>query len=148
MKLARLRYATPLFRTRQIPRKSIALNPFAARILTPLDRGFVNQGGLVAIDCSWEKVQNAFAIRIFGENRRLPTLIAANPVNYGKPHKLSSVEALAAALHITGFREKASELLSILKWGPTFLTLNHEPLDSYASAADEKAILAVESEFF
>jgi pre-rRNA-processing protein TSR3 len=83
-----------------------------------------------------------------GVGRRLPTLLAANPVNYAKPHKLSSLEALAASLHIMGFKEKATQLLSIFKWGPTFLTLNEQPLDAYASAVDETALAKAESEFF
>ena len=104
--------------------------------------------GIVAIDCSWEKVQNAFAFRIPGVGRRLPTLLASNPVNYARPHKLSSLEALAASLHIMGFKEKSAQLLSIFKWGPGFLTLNAEPLEAYEDAVDEVELSRAESEFF
>jgi pre-rRNA-processing protein TSR3 len=61
---------------------------------------------------------------------------------------LSSIEALAASLYIMDFREKASELLSIFKWGPHFLTLNAQPLEAYASVTDEEQLIRVESGFF
>ena len=75
-------------------------------------------------------------------------MLASNPVNYGKPHKLSSIEALAAGLYIMGFSERASQLLSLFKWGPTFLSLNHEPLESYSTANTDIEITSVEAEYF
>jgi pre-rRNA-processing protein TSR3 len=133
---------------RQIPQRSIVLNPFAPEILLPSDRGLALRNGLVVIDCSWERVQAAFALRMRGEERRLPTLLAANPVNYAKPHKLSSVEALAAALVIVGFKESAANLLGLFKWGESFLTLNEQPLQSYSLARDAAALLEAQNQFF
>ena len=147
-KIARHGLAKPLFRVKQIPRKAIVLNPFAAEILLPNDRGLVQENGLVAVDCSWEKVEAVFAIGLRGEGRRLPTLLAANPVSYAKPHKLSSVEALAAALIVMGFRESAARLLGLFKWGESFLTLNDQPLRSYSLARDVKAMLEAEAQYF
>lgn len=83
-----------------------------------------------------------------GLGRRLPTFLASNPVNYAKPHKLSSIEALAAGLYIMGFKEKASQLLSLFKWGPTFLTLNAQPLEAYSAANSEDEVAKAEAEFF
>ena len=147
-KLVRLRLASPLYKIRQVPRNSLVLNPFAPGVLLNRDKGEAFRYGLVAVDCSWENVQETFTNRLPGRGRRLPTLLASNPVNYAKPHKLSSLEALAASLHIMGFEEEARRLLSIFKWGETFLTLNGEPLKAYASASDEKELIEAESEFF
>jgi len=147
-KLAKFKLAQPLYKLRQVPRKAIVLNPFADQHLMSKDRKEVLENGLVAIDCSWERVQSAFASRLPGVGRRLPILLASNPVNYAKPHKLSSLEALAASLHIVGFRAESARLLSIFKWGPTFLTLNQQPLEAYEQVVDETDLAKAESDFF
>ena len=147
-KLVKFRLATPIYKTRQIPRESLVLNPFADIYLLNKDRTQAAAHGLVAIDCSWEKAQIAFENRLPGKNKKLPTLLAANPVNYAKPNKLSSLEAVAASLYITGFPESATRLLSLFKWGPHFLTLNAQPLNAYATAPDESQLRDSISEFF
>ena len=147
-KIVRLRLAKPLFRIRQIPSRAIVLNPFAYETLLPQDRRLIQENGLVGVDCSWEKVQGAFAMRTRGEPRKLPALLAANPVNYAKKHKLSTVEALAATLMITGFKESAVKLLGLFKWGETFLTLNDQPLQSYSTTNTPAEMSEAEAQFF
>jgi pre-rRNA-processing protein TSR3 len=147
-KLARFRLAKPIYKLRQVPRRALVLNPFAEQLILNRDRQDALNYGLVAIDCSWERVQLAFQSQIPGVGRRLPTLLASNPVNYAKPHKLSSLEALAASLHIMGFRKKAAELLALFKWGPNFLTLNEQPLEAYMNASDESELVEAQSQFF
>ena len=61
-------------------------------------------------------------------------LLAGNPTNYSIRGRLSTAEALAAALVITGFEKEAQQLLSVFNWGNTFLTLNKEPLETYSRA--------------
>jgi pre-rRNA-processing protein TSR3 len=91
--------------------------------------------------------EGVFDRNIPGNNRRLPTLLAGNPTNYGIPGRLSTAEALAAALILTGFRQPAGVILSLFKWGETFLSLNHDPLEKY-SAAKSSEISFLEEEFF
>ena len=103
--------------------------------------------GLAALDCSWVHAKEVFDIQSHWIPRCLPYLVAANPVNYGKPTKLSTVEALAAALYIAGFREQASELLSKFKWGPQFIILNEALLEGYAQAKNSTDVVKVQQEY-
>jgi pre-rRNA-processing protein TSR3 len=67
--------------------------------------------------------------------------VAANPVNYGRVGKLSSIEAAASALFIIGYPEEAQRMLELFKWGPHFLELNREPLSEYAAASDSRDVI-------
>ena len=80
--------------------------------------------------------------------RMLPLLLAANPVNWGKPGKLSTVEALAASLYLMGRVEQCRELLSKFRWGERFLELNQEPLEAYAAATSSAEMVSLQFEFF
>ena len=101
---------------------------------------------LIALDCSWEQAERA-RFSLPGEHRALPFLVAANPINYGRPFRLTTIEALAAALVILGHREQAEEILTAVNWGETFLLLNEEPLRRYADCSDSTAVVAVQEEY-
>jgi pre-rRNA-processing protein TSR3 len=106
----------------------------------------MEQYGLTALDYSWEQGMQP-RLPAFLVSRCLPFLVAANPVNFGTPTKLSTVEALAAALYIAGFRENAEKLLGIFKWGPEFIRLNYERLETYIKAKDSSEILEMQKGF-
>jgi len=72
-------------------------------------------------------------------------LIAGNPTNYAKATKLSTVEALAGALYIAGFKDEAKKLLSIFVWGHTFQELNANLLENYSFAKDSTDIVKMQA---
>jgi pre-rRNA-processing protein TSR3 len=121
------------------------LNPFSETAFSPADRKRVEEFGLVGLDCSWEHAEKVLLKHVRGTSRCLPILVAGNPVNFGKLTKLTTAEALAAALYIVGFREQADELLSVFKWGHTFLEINHERLESYANAKDSTEVVELQN---
>jgi pre-rRNA-processing protein TSR3 len=107
---------------------SILLNPFARKEVSLDDKNLIKKYGLVLIDCSWKKLLKFGSLKSENE-RKLPPLIAANPVNYGKWEKLSSVEAIAATLYLTDFEKEAKLLLSKFNWGIEFIKINYERLN-------------------
>ncbi len=137
LKLIRFGLATPV---KKIPNCTI-LNPLSEKAFSPEDTG-----DILALDCSWNQSQDIF-LKYEKNSRSLPYLVPANPVNYGKPTKLSTVEALAGALYILGKKEKALNILSKFGWGRVFIDLNHKMLEEYAKAKNSREIVAIQKEF-
>lgn len=79
-----------------------------------------------------------------GRNQRiLPLLFAANSVNYGRPFKMNTAEAMAACLYIAGFKEDARILLSCFSYGEEFLRLNHDSLEAYSACSSSEEVAAI-----
>jgi pre-rRNA-processing protein TSR3 len=147
-KLRRFGLVREVAQVKFLPKRAIVLNPFSEVAFSPSDRERIVKYGLTALDCSWEHAEKVLLAHVRGTSRCLPILIAGNPVNFGKATKLSTVEALSAALYITGFENEAERLLSIFKWGHTFLDLNRERLESYRKAKNSKEIVELQERFF
>ena len=109
-----------------LPPMGLVLDPFSEKILSGADIPLAEVGGIVGVDCSWNRASETFSrLRLMGlEPRRLPLVTPANPVNSGKVGKLTTAEAIASALLICGQSEQAQKIMSVFKWGPAFLKLN------------------------
>ncbi len=145
LRLERLGLMTFVPRPRALPSGAILLTPDTDRALSRADAPRAERRGLAVVDVSWKRGE--FPKVPQATPRALPYLLAANPVNYGKPFILSSVEALAAALVIFGHDDEARTILAKFVWGGQFLALNREPLDAYMSAKDSTGVVAAQAEF-
>ena len=133
---------------RRLPYHAVLLNPFAEKSLSREDYLMAMNHGLVALDCSWKTAEQSFEfLKTKTTSRALPFLLAANPVNYGKPFQLSTLEAFAAALYILGEVEHAKEIVGIYTWGPRFLELNREPLEDYRQAHDSAEVVRLMKQY-
>ncbi len=144
-KLRRFGLVTFVPRPTAIPRGAIVLTPEAERALSPADASPAEASGIAVLDVSWKR--RSFPRVPQGTARALPYLLAANPVNYGKPFTLSSAEAFAAALVILGHEGHAREVLAKFAWGEQFLTLNREPLEAYRDAKDGAGVVRAQALF-
>ncbi|WP_460173954.1 DUF367 family protein [Vulcanisaeta sp. JCM 14467] len=149
IKLTRFGFAQLVNGIKALPSGSIMLDPTVKTPLMPSDRAIAESRGLSLIDCSWKRAVDIHSRLIHGRfiRRRLPLLIAANPTHYGKPYILSTIEAVAAALYIMGFRDEAMEVLKLYKWGPNFIIINQKYLERYAvgDLSPERELLGVDA---
>jgi pre-rRNA-processing protein TSR3 len=133
---------------KKIPKNAILLNPFSEKSLSKEDINTAKKNGIIAIDCSWKNVNKYFkCLERVSICRALPFLLAANPVNYGKPFKLTTLEAFASALYILGETKQAKDILMIYKWAPHFFDLNVQPLEEYRTAKNSQEVIRIMNEY-
>ena len=134
------------------PKRGYLLDPKSPTMLGPEDRSLISIGAsIVVLDCSWKRIDESLE-EISGrtklEGRKLPALLAANQVSWGRVGRLSSVEAFAATLAVMGYHEQAIRILEPFQFGEQFLELNREPLAAYANADSREDIREIEQDFF
>jgi pre-rRNA-processing protein TSR3 len=147
-KLKKFGFASLETNLRRIPKGAIVLSPFAEKSISKEDIEIARKNGIIAVDCSWKNAERCFnLLDIKNVARALPFVIAVNPVNYGKPFKLSTLEAFATVLYILGEINQAKDILRIYKWGPHFLEINKEPLDEYRKAENSREIIEIMKQY-
>jgi len=128
---------------------TLLLDPFCKVVLSNDDSSLIKS--VCALDCSWEKATGTLlkgkALKN-GISRRLPALLAGNPINYCKLSKLTTAEALAASLFILGWKNQSERIMDKFKWGHTFIELNSEILNDYRNAQNAAEIVEIEKEYF
>jgi pre-rRNA-processing protein TSR3 len=148
-----------VYKVSKLPLKGVLLNPFATKALSIEDLSHMQTKGLIGLDCSWVQAKTTFGINESDKSqpkrkgrwkfvdRILPYLLAANPVNYGRPCKLSTAEALAAGLYIVGYKKESEKLLQGFKWGEQFFKLNFELLEAYAKANTSTEVVKIQNDY-
>lgn len=142
-KLERAGLIALIAKSSRIPRNTLLLDPAAEQALSAAD---LPVRSITVLDCSWE-VLETISLQKVRRHRALPYLVAANPVNFGRPFRLTSVEACAAALCILGEKAQALHVLEPFSWGIRFLELNEELLSRYASACDSREVIEIQAEY-
>jgi pre-rRNA-processing protein TSR3 len=140
LKMGKLGYAKIIKNTYKLPRNSLLLNPYAETTVSIEDRDIIKKYGIMALDCSWKQAEKVFSITNAKNQRSLPLLIAGNPVNYGKPCKLTTLEAFIATLYIANYKNDAISLLDGFKWADTFIDINEELLEKYRGRSSAEII--------
>ena len=138
---------------KSLPRRGIILEPLCGKVFGPEDHELLLErgGAIVGLDCSWAQIESSVETvmrRTRLQPRMLPLLLAANPVNWGKPGRLTTAEALASVLYLAGRKEQAKQVLGAFRWGQRFFELNQEPLDAYAAARSSSELIELQFEFF
>ncbi|KPA84764.1 hypothetical protein ABB37_01253 [Leptomonas pyrrhocoris] len=130
------------------PFHGVVLTPSAAEIVSPADRDLVLQYGAAVVDCSWKELDAVPWRKMrMTAPRLLPLLLAANPVNYGRPSKLNCAEALAATLAIVGLVEDAKSVMAYFSWGASFFDVNAELLAGYQRCANSAEVSAFQNTY-
>ncbi|ODQ81691.1 hypothetical protein BABINDRAFT_6358 [Babjeviella inositovora NRRL Y-12698] len=128
--------------------QGVVVSPNGKGVVCPDDRELVETNGAAVVECSWARLEEIPFSKIGGKHERLlPYLVAANPVNYGRPWRLNCVEALAACFAIVGHVEWAEQLLENFSWGLTFLKINKELLEVYQKCTDHESVKKAEEEW-
>jgi len=125
--------------------KTVLLHPYSKKTLLNHEKSLFTS--ITGVDCSWALAEQVFQKDFVGVSRKLPPLLAGNPVNYSKINKLTTVEALAGAAFILGDESLSKNLLEKFNWGHTFFELNENLLHDYQKATSDEQVIEIIHEY-
>jgi pre-rRNA-processing protein TSR3 len=125
--------------------KTVLLHPYSEKTLLNKEKSLFTS--ITGIDCSWALAEQVFQKDFVGISRKLPPLLAGNPVNYSKINKLTTVEAIAGAAFILGDEKLSQNLLEKFNWGHTFLELNENLLHDYQKVTSQDQVNEIIREY-
>ncbi|KAJ3413041.1 ribosome biogenesis protein tsr3 [Chytridiales sp. JEL 0842] len=115
--------------------KGLVMSPKGKQSVSPADRPIVASDGLCVVDCSWARIDEVPFEKIRCPNERLlPYLVAANPVNYGKPYKLNC------------FDDYGHKLMERFSWGHAFYNINKDLFAAYSKCRDSADVVRCQNE--
>lgn len=130
---------------RGVPPGAIVLSANGNQILSPADAKKARRG-VAVLDMTWTNIDQEPHMRGV-LLRRLPYLLASNPVNWGKPWQLNSAEAVLASLLIMGFDEQADLFMPRFNWAPEFVNLNRSLLEAYRAADGPEEVERIQNDY-
>ncbi|KAG9029417.1 ribosome biogenesis protein tsr3 [Tulasnella sp. UAMH 9824] len=108
------------------------LLPKGTAPVSPSDRAIVDEGGIAVVECSWARLEEVPFAKIRSPNERLlPYLVAANPVNY-------------AAFYIVGYDKAAERLLEKFSWGHSFWSVNGDLIKRYRTCQTAEDVIRMQ----
>ena len=125
----------------------ILLTPNGKKICSIEDHDIIKNKGICVIDCSWAKFNELNLNLSKIETRALPFMVAVNPVNFGKPFKLTCAEAFAACLFLGGFEKEAKFIMNHFKWGENFFNINQELFDKYKNVSSQEELKHIQDKY-
>ena len=125
-------------RIKKTSESTLVLHPFSKKILITKDTPMIRS--ITGNDCTCNLEDGIFENFFGGVSRKLPPLLAGNPVNYSKLNKLTTVEAISSAAFLLGYESLSYQLMEKFNWGHTFFELNENLLKDYQGASSEEEV--------
>ncbi|CAL4121699.1 unnamed protein product, partial [Meganyctiphanes norvegica] len=128
----------------------LCLSPQGKKCVSPEDSSILLERGLAVIDCSWNRLKETPFNKMKSTHPRLlPYLLVFNSPLYGKTCtvRLSTIDSVRLTRFFACEKEIAELYLNKFKWGQTFIEVNRELLDKYASCKTSSDVIEAQNNY-